>query len=65
MPSYYDDNFGHWDDMDDPDMQDFYRQVQKESVWKECQKCGRRVKLRPEYGICNTCADAMERGMDF
>jgi hypothetical protein len=65
MAEYYDDNFGHWSDMDDPDNQEFYRKVQKESVWKECQKCGRRVKLRPEYGICNSCADAMERGMDF
>ena len=65
MAEYYDDNFGHWDGMDDPDTQEFYRKVQKESVWKTCQKCSRRVKLRPEYGICNSCADAMERGMDF
>jgi len=65
MSSYYDDNFGHWDDMDDPGMRDFYQRLQKESVWKTCQKCGRRVKLRPEYGICNSCADAMERGLDF
>jgi rRNA maturation endonuclease Nob1 len=65
MPGYYDDNFGEWKDMDDPDMQEFYDKVQKESVWKICKKCGRRVKLRPDYGICNSCADAMERGMDF
>ena len=32
MPVYYDDNFGHWDNMDDPDMQRFYREVQKESI---------------------------------
>ena len=62
MGSYYDDNFGHWDDMDDPDMQDFYREVQAESVWKTCQGCGARVKLRPDYGICSSCADAAERG---
>ena len=46
MPTYYDDNFGHWDEMDDPDMVDFYRQVQRESIMKECVICGRTVKLR-------------------
>lgn len=65
MATYYDDNFGHWEDMDDPDMRDFYDQVQRESVWKECEKCGREVKLRPGYAICNSCADAIERGMDY
>jgi len=65
MPTYYDDNFGHWEDMDDPDMQDFYRQVQRESVWKKCEACKRAVKLRPEYSICNSCADKLERGMDI
>ncbi len=63
--SYYDDNFGHWDDMDDPDRQEFYQQVQKESVWKKCQSCRRRVKLRPSYGICNSCAEKQERGWDI
>jgi hypothetical protein len=32
MPTYYDDNFGHWEDVDDPDVQEFYYQVQRESV---------------------------------
>jgi hypothetical protein len=65
MAIYYDDNFGHWDDMDDPDMQDFYFRVQKESVVKTCKRCGRTVKLRPDYAICNSCADAIERGLDY
>jgi len=65
MTEYYDDNFGHWEGMDDPDMRDFYHQVQKESVWKKCSRCGKRVKIRPDYGICNSCADAIERGMDY
>lgn len=65
MTDYYDDNFGHWEDMDDPDNREFYKQVQKESVWKKCQGCGRRVKLRPQYGYCNSCADKRERGMDI
>lgn len=65
MPTYYDDNYGHWEGMDDPDMRDFYRKVQKESVWKKCEKCGRRVKLRKDYGTCNSCAEKMEKGWDF
>jgi len=64
MPEYYDDNFGHWDDMNDPDMQDFYWKVQKESVWKTCRICKRRVKLRPDYDLCNACASMLERGID-
>jgi len=60
--TYSDDNFGTWHDMDDPDTQDFYRQVQRESIWKVCKQCGRRVKLRPDYAICNSCADQLERG---
>ena len=27
MTNYYDDNFGCWDGMDDPDTVDFYNQV--------------------------------------
>jgi hypothetical protein len=65
MPSYYDDNFGHWEDMDDPDMRDFYRQVQAESVWKKCVICKRRVKLRPDYDKCNSCMERLERGYQY
>ena len=65
MASYYDDNFGHYEDMDDPDMVDFYHQVQEESVEKVCDGCGRIVRLRPHYNICNSCADKRERGMDI
>lgn len=42
---FYDDNFGEWDDMDDPDAVEFYQQVQAESVEKECAICGRTVRL--------------------
>ncbi len=64
-PTYVDDNFGVWDDTDDPDVVEFYKQVQRESVEKECERCGRVVMLRPDYGICNSCADAIENGMDY
>lgn len=65
MPEYYDDNYGHWHDMDDPDMRAFYREVQRNSVWKKCRVCGRRVKLRRDYDMCNSCADAQEKGLDY
>lgn len=61
----YDDNFGHWEDMDDPDVQEFYEQVQRESRWKICVMCGKRVKLRPHYDKCNSCADKLERGWTY
>jgi hypothetical protein len=63
--TYYDDNFGHWHDMDDPDNQAFYHQVQRESVRKKCQHCGRTVKLRRDYVICNACAEKVEQGLDI
>ena len=62
---YYDDNFGHWDDMDDPDMREFYFKVQQTNVEKECNRCGRIVSIQPQYGICNSCADIIERGGDY
>lgn len=65
MPTYYDDNFGHWDDMDDEENQAFYQQVQKESVKKTCADCGNTVMLRPDYTICNSCADRLENGFGF
>ena len=64
MANYYDDNFGCWEDMDDPDMIEFYYKMQGENVKKECQDCGRMVNIRPEYAICNSCADKREQGWD-
>ena len=58
----HDDNFGHWDDTDDPDVVNFYHQVQRESVKKVCVDCGETVMLRPSYECCNSCADRREGG---
>ena len=63
--TYYDDNFGYWEDMDDPDMQEFYYECQERSVLKECKGCGRKVKILPHYAYCNSCADKIERGGEF
>jgi hypothetical protein len=64
MPTYYDDNFGCYEIHDQDDI-DFYFQVQRESRWKKCQSCGRKVKLRPDYTICNACAERAERGLEY
>lgn len=62
---YHDDNFGCWNDMDDPDMVDFYHHVQRTNVEKECRGCGRMVRIQPHYAYCDSCATAMERGGEF
>jgi hypothetical protein len=64
MP-HYDDNFGEWDDMDDPDMQDFHDHVQRTNVETECSICGRLVMLQPHYDKCNSCMEAIERGAQY
>jgi len=61
---YHDDNFGVYDMEDEGDLE-FYEMVQRESVWKICRGCEQRVKLRPDYDICNSCADKVEMGFDI
>lgn len=65
MPIHADDNFGVWDDMEDPDTQEFYKRVQQHSVEKECVGCGRIVKILPQYDVCDSCATKREQGWDF
>lgn len=64
MAIYCDDNFGVYDIRDEDD-RDFYFEMQRRSVEKECRKCGRTVMLAPQYDICNSCADMIERGWDY
>jgi hypothetical protein len=65
MSEYFDDNYGRWHDMDDPETQDFYRRTQRTNVAKRCKRCDRMVNIQPHYAICGSCADAVERGMDY
>jgi len=65
MATYYDDNFGFWNDMEEWEMREFYFKTQKRSVVKVCEGCGREVKILPEYAYCNSCADMRERGLDI
>jgi len=62
---YYDDNFGHWDDMDEEENRAFYQHVQRTNVRKKCQGCGKMVMIQPSYSYCNSCADKRERGYDI
>ena len=67
--AYYDDNYGHYNNHDDSDddadeTRSFYNEVQADSVWKNCERCGRKVKLRRSYGTCNSCMEILERGGD-
>ena len=64
MTNYYDDNFGCWDGMADPDTVDFYNQVQSESVEKTCSICGFTALLRPHYDKCDSCCTKIENGWD-
>jgi Zn finger protein HypA/HybF involved in hydrogenase expression len=61
---YYDDNFGEWH-VEDEDDREFYHEIQRTNVRKKCLGCGQMVSIQPQYAYCNSCAEKMERGMDF
>ena len=63
MESYYDDNFGHWEDMDE-DAIAYYHHVQDTNVEKKCNRCGQMVKIQPPYAICDYCATRIDQGFD-
>ena len=65
MASFVDDNFGHYEDTDDPDVIEFYRDVQRRSVEKTCEGCGRTARLLPSYAYCNRCTLLIEQGFDI
>jgi hypothetical protein len=62
---YVDDNFGVWEDMDNPENREFYQKVQKTSVRKRCQGCRRMVRILPHYAYCDACATKLENGWDI
>lgn len=63
-PTYFDDNFGCYEIRDEEDVE-FYHQMQRVSVLKTCKGCGRKVRLKPDYAICNSCADRAEHGLEY
>ena len=60
--SYYDENFGHWEGMSNPENVAFYHKVQRRSVLTTCRQCGQKVRLLPGYDLCGRCADLNEHG---
>lgn len=65
--SYYDDNYGHWDE-DPADYEDnmaFRRHVEQNSVWKICSICGEEVKIQRHYDKCDACCRQIENGWQF
>ena len=44
---------------------DWLAYQEKRSIIKECEGCKQEVLLPSEYGYCDTCADARERGTDL
>jgi len=61
---FIDDNYGVYEINDQDDI-DFYHKTQRNSVWKNCDRCGKRVKIRRDYATCNSCAEAIEKGLDY
>jgi hypothetical protein len=57
----YEDNFGFWD-IDGPDERGLFEQVQRESVYINCERCERSVRLIPPKTLCATCVSALEYG---
>lgn len=51
--------------MDEPEMVDYYHKCQRTNVAKRCKRCDRMVNIQPQYAICNSCANAIERGYDY
>ena len=43
----------------------YLREKDARSVLRECEGCGESVRLPPEHGYCDGCADARESGIDY
>ena len=61
MGSVYEDNFGFWD-IDGPEERALFEQVQRESIYINCERCERSVRLIPPKTLCATCVSALECG---
>ena len=60
MGKLYDDNFGAHDIRSRADVERF-RRIQRSSVDKVCEGCGRGVRLKAAYRICHRCAVDRDR----
>ena len=57
----YEDNFGFWD-IDWPEEWALFEHVQRQSVYINCERCERVVRLIPPTTLCATCVSALECG---
>jgi len=57
MSEYYDDPRDYGDEYIGHSKYDY--------VVKECKRCGRKVEMSSDHGICDSCASEMERGWEY
>jgi hypothetical protein len=57
----YEDNFGFWD-IDGPEERALFERVQRQSVYINCERCERSVRLILPKTLCATCVSALEYG---
>ncbi|MFC1880664.1 hypothetical protein ACFL2S_04075 [Thermodesulfobacteriota bacterium] len=55
--AYYEDNYGTWQDIQDPRVVDLYEEVKSKSEFKDCIRCGKTVWLLSYRCICSSCAE--------
>ena len=51
-------------DTDDDNLA-YARMLNRQGVERECQYCKTKFLGMPDHGVCNSCADAVERGEDM
>jgi hypothetical protein len=56
--TYYDDDGLHEGDR-------YVGPSKYDSEWKDCKRCYQRVYMSTDHGICDACANAMERGGEY
>jgi uncharacterized paraquat-inducible protein A len=64
MTTYYDSDFGQMQDMDDPDVREWYMERQTQKTRRKCSCCDQVKLMHVEYDVCGQCADQLERGGD-
>ncbi len=62
MLQHYNDITGQWEEDDLDNMVRFARKQRRRSVLTKCRQCGDKVRLPPEYDLCDRCANFNEGG---
>ena len=57
MSEYYDDPRDYGDEYIGHSKYDY--------IVKECKRCGRKVEMSSDHGICDSCASNIERGWEY